>query len=311
MTDYTNTVDELVEQLSEHDIEVDEDDIHERLSVLCGEYSIPVSEAHRSIISSYAEKTGKDIGPNSGGPTEMDIGDVTTDTNWVTVEGTVTTLWDNTHETIKQGGRIGDETGTINFTNWESAEAPLLEEDKAYRLDNVGTDEYQGQYQLNFTEYTEVTELDQDIEAKQNTETFVGALVDIKSGSGLIKRCPEDGCSRVVQNGRCAEHGDVDGEFDLRIKAVFDDGTQCQDVLFNRESTEAITGTTLEAAMETAQKMLDTTVIADEFADQLAGRYFEVEGPKLGRYLLANEFEELSGPDAELVSELQARVRAL
>jgi replication factor A1 len=64
-----------------------------------------------------------------------------------------------------------------------------------------------------------------------NERTMEGALVDIKDGSGLIKRCPDEDCTRVIRNGRCSEHGDVSGEFDLRIKGVLDDGEQAQDAL--------------------------------------------------------------------------------
>ncbi len=311
MTDTDAVRDDIIEQLSDHGVDADPGDIDERLNTLIGEYSIPANEAKRSVINHYAKESGEDIGTGGSGPVQMDIADVDTSENWVTIEGTITQLWGDNHETIKQAGRIGDETGTIKFTSWENAEQPLVEEDKSYRFDNVGTDEWQGQMQVNFTEYTTVTELDESIEANEQTTELIAPLVDIKSGSGLIKRCDHDDCTFVVQNGRCQDHGEVDGEFDLRIKAIFDDGNEPQDVLFNAEATTELTGVTLEDAIERAQEMLDTTVIADDFVEQLVGQYFQVEGPTMGRYLLANECETVHGPSTDTVNELRARVRSL
>jgi len=57
--------------------------------------------------------------------------------------------------------------------------------------------------------------------------------VDVQSGSGLIKRCPE--CNRALVKGACGEHGKVEGVYDLRIKAVLDDGEKVQDILMNRK----------------------------------------------------------------------------
>jgi replication factor A1 len=51
-----------------------------------------------------------------------------------------------------------------------------------------------------------------------------------------------------------------------------------------------------------AMDALDTTVVAEEMREQTLGRYYRVAGPTMGRYLLANEVEELAGPaDAENV----------
>ena len=128
---------------------------------------------------------------------------------------------------------------------------------------------------------------------------FEGALVDIQRGSGLIKRCPEDDCTRVLQNGRCSEHGEVEGEFDLRIKGVLDDGETVQEVIFDQEMTEELTGITLEEAKERAMDALDTSVVAEDMRSEVLGTYYRVRGPTFGRYVLVNEFEELGPVDAE------------
>jgi ssDNA-binding replication factor A large subunit len=143
---------------------------------------------------------------------------------------------------------------------------------------------------------TEIEELDREMEVGDDAISVEGALVDVQSGSGLIKRCPEEGCTRVLQNGRCSEHGEVEGEFDLRIKAVLDDGNAVHETIFDRETTEALTGIDLAEAKEMAMDALDTTVVADEIEDALLGRYYRVEGPEFGRYVLADAFERLGEP---------------
>jgi replication factor A1 len=46
-------------------------------------------------------------------------------------------------------------------------------------------------------------------------------------------------------------------------------------------------------AKEQAMDALDTSVGGDEMRERTLGQYYRVEGPVMGRYLLANEFEEL------------------
>jgi replication factor A1 len=100
----------------------------------------------------------------------------------------------------------------------------------------------------------------------------------------------------VLQNGRCNEHGEVEGEFDLRIKGVLDDGTDVHEVIFDEEATEDLTGIGLEEAKQMAKDALDTTVVADEMRAKILGKYYRVTGPTFGRYVLANETELLDDP---------------
>jgi len=145
---------------------------------------------------------------------------------------------------------------------------------------------------------TQITEIDEEIEVGDNADTVEGALVDIQSGSGLIKLLPEEDCASS-QNGRCSEHGQVEGEFDLRIKGVLDDGETVTEVIFDREATEELTGMGLEEAKDMAMDALDTTVVAEEMGDDVLGRYYRVTGPTFGRYVLVDEMEDPGAVDVE------------
>jgi len=275
------------------DADVAPDEIEARLDTLVNEYKVPMQEARRSVISTYLDETGTDRDDLQSDNQEVDLVDIDEPDQWVDLTAKVVELWEPRSEAIGQVGLLGDETGTIKFTAWAKSDLPELHEGRVYRLGNVVTDEYQGRYSVKLNRTTTVEEVDLEIEVGDNAIDVEGALVDIQSGSGLIKRCPEEDCTRVLQNGRCSEHGEGEGEFDLRIKGVLDDGDTVQEVLFNREATEELTGITLEEAKERAMDALDTSVVGDEMRERTLGHYYRVSGPVMGRYLLANEFEEL------------------
>jgi replication factor A1 len=296
MTEVRQHAAEIVEQFSDH-IDVSEDEVAERLDNLVNEYRVPVEEARRSVVNSYLDEAGIERDQLGGGGSQaVELADIDEDEQWVDVTAKVVELWEPRSDSISQVGLLGDESGTMKFVAFETSDLPELTEGSVYRLGNVVTDEYEGSFSVKLNRTTTIEELDGDIEVGDDSTTVEGALVDIQSGSGLIKRCPVEGCTRVLQNGRCSEHGEVDGEFDLRIKGVLDDGETVHEVIFDRETTEALTGIELEAAKDMAMDALDTTVVADEMAADVLGRYYRVTGPTLGRYVLVNEFEGLDAP---------------
>ena len=302
MTDLREHAVDVHEQFSDS-LDVGVDEIESRLETLVSEYRVPVDEARRSIVSTYLDEAGMDREDLSGGSTESAaVADIDAPEEWLDLTVKVVDLWEPNADSIAQVGLLGDETGTVKFTKWAKSELPELEEGAVYRLEGVVTDEYQGRFSVKLNSATTIEELDTDIEVGDDSTEVEGALVDIQSGSGLIKRCPEEDCTRVLQNGRCSEHGDVEGEFDLRIKGVLDDGIEIHETIFNQESTEELTGISLEEAQEMAMDALDTEVVVEEMRETVLGRYYRVSGPTLGRYVLANDIERLGAPtDAERV----------
>lgn len=262
-----------------------------------GRFSVKLNSS-TTIEESDTELEVSDVG--GGGSEETTVTEIDEPENWVSLRAKVTDLWEPRNDSIAQVGLTGDETGTIKFTKWAKSDLQELEEGVVYQFDNIVTDEYEGRFSVKLNRTTDIEELDEDLEVGDNSVSVEGALVDIQSGSGLIKRCPDDDCTRVLQNGRCSEHGDVEGEFDLRIKAALDDGESVHEAIFNEEATEELTDITLDEAKEMAMDALDTAVVADDIRDMILGQYYRVAGPELGRYVLANEFEQLSGAaDAE------------
>jgi replication factor A1 len=301
MTDVHSHAEDIHEQFADQmDITVDE--VEERLDTLVNDYQVPMEEARRSVTSTYYDETDVDQESLSNANEQRELGSIATAEEWIDITAKVVDLWEPRSDSIAQVGLLGDETGRIKFTAWAKSELPTLEEGAVYHLGNVVTDEYQGQFSVRLNRTTTIEETDENIEVGDNTTEIEGALVDIQSGSGLIKRCPNDDCTRVLQNGRCSEHGEVEGEFDLRVKGVLDNGTEVHEVIFNQEMTEELAGISLDEAKERAMDALDTTVVADDISDEVLGRYYRISGPELGRYVLADEFEHLGArPDAEEV----------
>ena len=217
-------------------------------------------------------------------------------------------------------GVLADETARLPFTDWDPHTA--IEEGESLRLEDCYIREFRGVPSVNISEFTTVVPLEKEIEVtesaprKQIGETvngggvfdveLVGSVLAIRDGSGLIQRCPE--CNRVIQNGQCRSHGNVDGTDDLRVKAILDDGTGSVTAVLDRELTENVYGGTLEDALSSARDAMDKEVVADSIAADIVGREHRVRGSlsvdDYGANLDATEFEAVT-------DEPQARAEAL
>ena len=247
--------------------------------------------------------------PASRAAQAMKVVEITEPGLWVDLKVKVAQLWEANSDAISQSGLVGDETGSIKFVKWVKADLPNLEEGKSYLLRNLVTDEFQGRFSVKLNRTSQIEPLDVDVEIGSQAAEFSGALVDVQKGSGLIKRCPV--CKRSLAKGVCSEHGKVDGTYDLRIKAVLDDGRRVQDVLINRETTERLVGLTLDDAKQMAMEALDHEVVRGLIESKLMGRYFSITGPRVDRYLLVETINEVPPVTESRVDELMAEVEAI
>ena len=258
--------------------------------------------------TSQIEPLEKDVeaGPANRTVQQMKVVEINEPGLWVDLKVKVAQLWETNSDAISQSGLVGDETGSIKFVKWSKAELPSLEEGKSYHLKNLVTDEFQGRFSVKLNRTSKIEPLDKDVEVGSQATEFSGALVDVQKGSGLIKRCPV--CRRSLAKGVCSEHGKVEGTYDLRIKAVIDDGRRVQDILINRETTERLVGLTLDEAKQMAMEALDHEVVRSMIENKLVGRYFSIIGPRVDRYLLVETINE-SKPVT--ISDVDELIRAL
>ena len=247
--------------------------------------------------------------PASRAAQAVKVVEITEPGQWVDLKVKVAQLWETTSDAISQSGLVGDETGSIKFVKWAKADLSNLEEGKSYLLRNLVTDEFQGRFSVKLNRTSQIEPLDVDVEIGSQAAEFSGALVDVQKGSGLIKRCPV--CKRSLAKGVCSEHGKVEGTYDLRIKAVLDDGRRVQDVLINRETTERLVGLTLDEAKQMAMEALDHEVVHSLIESKLMGRYFSIIGPRVDRYLLVETINDVPPVTESRVDELTAEVEAV
>ncbi|WP_255171756.1 Single-stranded DNA binding protein [Natrononativus amylolyticus] len=211
-------------------------------------------------------------------------------------------------ETEILSGVFGDESGRLPFTNWDPA--PEIEEGASVRIENAYVREFRGVPEVNVSEYSRVSALEESVDVGDDAPEMgigeavstggvydvclVGSLIAVRDGSGLIQRCPE--CGRVVQKGQCRTHGSVDGEDDLRVKAILDDGTGAVTAILDDELTRQVYGGGLEDAREEAREAMDQEAVADTIRERIVGREYRVRGhlsvDEYGANLNATTFEE-------------------
>lgn len=248
------------------------------------QFKVTGNEAKRSVIRALAESAGIDLSAlYKGNSTPIHVADVKEDGKWVTLRVKVVQIWDNTSDKITQTGLIGDETGLIKYTMWESANLQPMVEGRSYEIRNAVTSLYIEKFQIKLNKNTTIVQLKEDVNVRQEEE-LTGAIVSIQSGTGLIKRCSE--CNRQIKNGICGEHGKVEDIFDLRIKAVLDNGKEIRELLLDAEQTFKLTGIDLARAKEMAIAALDQNAVAQAIRDMLMGKYYHAKGNSTGRYLI-------------------------
>jgi replication factor A1 len=182
-------------------------------------------------------------------------------------------------------GIIADETGKAQFTSWHDFK---LKEGDVLRITGGYVKSWKGIPQLTFDERATVKKLDKSKISKKDLQiikmpihTLVerrgavdveveGTIMEIRPGSGVIKRCPQ--CSRTLQNNECSIHGKVDGKIDLRLKLVLDDGTGSVSGILNKELTEKLLDKTLEECKNMDENELLNIINKTLFAHRVSLR---------------------------------------
>ncbi|WP_435154026.1 Single-stranded DNA binding protein [Haladaptatus sp. DFWS20] len=229
-------------------------------------------------------------------------------------------------ETGIKSGVVADESARLPFTDWEARDE--LTEGATVRADNIYVREFRGVPSINFSEFTTVEPLARDVDVndsatrlsvREAVETggafdveVIGNIVAVRDGSGLIQRCPE--CGRVVQKGQCRSHGQVDGEDDLRVKAIVDDGTGTVTAILDDELTAEVYGGGLDKARQQARDAMDQEVVADTIREKIVGHEYRVRGnlsvDDYGANLEASEFGKTEDDPADRAKALLSEVDA-
>ncbi len=199
--------------------------------------------------------------------------------------------WDTTHDRMLQSGLLGDESGTIKFVLWKEEGKEKLVPGTVYNIFYALVDEYNGRHSLNLNTSTCIPE-EGDIAVSSGDTTVEGALVHLAPGSGLIKRCPVEGCNRVLSRQNYCPVHEIQPKFnyDLRIKGWLDNGVKTWELLIQRENVELLTGMTLEQARELAENNpLGMDEVFLRVRETVLGRYLSCKGREIDQRILVSQ----------------------
>ncbi len=202
--------------------------------------------------------------------------------------------WEARSDRILQTGLVGDPTGTIKFTIWKEEGKEPLTPETVYDIYYATVDEYNGRLSLVLNSGTVVPDEGAELEVGAGGQVYGGAIVHVGQGSGLVKRCPVEGCNRVLSRQNYCPIHEIQPEFryDLRIKAVLDDGVRTKNILMQRETTEAAAGLTLDEAVEIAENSplgMDEVFLRVQSA--VMGRYLDCRGREMDTTVLVTAAE--------------------
>jgi len=166
-------------------------------------------------------------------------------------------------EGVIHSGEVQDPSGKCRLTSWVEME---LEAGSFIRIQRARVQAWQGSPDLVIDKAEQVEILSEapfgPIDAsnhwvEENLDNLTsggsrrsisttGRIVSLRSGSGIILRCTQEGCRRVLRDGVCGIHGEDAGEEDLRMMMVLDSGVSNASLIVSRAPTEALIEMTLD-----------------------------------------------------------------
>lgn len=139
-----------------------------------------------------------------------------------------------------------------------------------------------------------------------------GHVISIREDSGIISRCTE--CRRVLRDGECATHGKQDGNSDVRIRMVLDDGNSTISLIINKEASESLINMNQEAITSHINEN-GTMAFVQELREMLLGRQLKASGRTIvdeqGAMLLSDAVELMDVDSALVAAELRAKWRVV
>lgn len=202
--------------------------------------------------------------------------------------------YENTSDRVFQSGLLGDESGTIRFITWKDDMAQRLALDMVYGIYYASVDEFNGRLSVTLNGATLLPDEGATIQVRSPNEEVKGAFVHLSPGSGLIKRCPVEGCGRVLSRQNYCPIHEIQPNYvyDLRVKGWLDDGQKTYDTIISREGVEELTGLNLITAQEMAENNpLGLDTVFYHVNEQILGRYLICRGKVFDNRLVAYNCE--------------------
>ncbi|PTD94609.1 hypothetical protein C9439_01980 [archaeon SCG-AAA382B04] len=314
-----NKVNKALKEVDNSIENYDEEKVKQELNELINQYKVPVDQAISSIIRKYQDSTTNRAG-------KKQIKNIESDESGIEITGRIIRKTPRTIEVEGEerdvvSGTLGDESGIINFTAW--IDFPY-EEGDVIQIRNGYTREWQNQPELQIGDYTDIAQAEESVPSLEKFKSpkkvtiqeidkvylakVEATIIDVLERSGLIMRCPE--CNRVTKGNECQEHGEVEPEPDLRIKAILDDGLGTVQATLPQEVTQKLTGISLSEAKEMARDALDRSVVEEEMKEVI-GETVIVKGRSIGNNFLVNEIEKPQWAPKEKAKQILDKLKEM
>ena len=135
-----------------------------------------------------------------------------------------------------------------------------------------------------------------------------GTIVSIREDSGIIYRCPE--CRRVLRDGECAIHGAQNGNMDVRLRMVLDNGKSTISLIVNKSATESLLGMS-QADISSNVSENGSMQFIQDLRERLLGRELLANGRTIvdeqGAMLLSDDVELIETDSVLAASELRSK----
>ncbi|KYK23357.1 hypothetical protein AYK24_01045 [Thermoplasmatales archaeon SG8-52-4] len=185
--DFKSHIDDIIKALSEKSEEVSREELESELSKFM-EYGVPIEQAKQTLIKKFG---GVAVITTSGQSSERTlISEIQPNERSVNLLGRIITV--NPKEITVKGdikkifyGIIGDESGTIPFTSWNS-EFDAQKGD-VVKISNAYTREWQDSVQLNFGDRVNITKTKKDELPESAFKPKEYKVKDLRSGLGAVE----------------------------------------------------------------------------------------------------------------------------
>lgn len=135
-----------------------------------------------------------------------------------------------------------------------------------------------------------------------------GFIVSVREDSGIISRCPE--CRRVLRDGVCFTHGEQDGDSDVRLRLVLDDGIGTLSLMVNKIAATNLLSMDEEKITKEIEEN-GSMAFVQQIRELLLGRKMKVSGrtfvDEQGSMLISDDVELLESDSALDASELRTK----
>ena len=288
-----NAVEKIVGKLKEMGlIEAPNEELVKKIKMLLAEFRVPEEEALKTIANSIKREKGIQR------ITVTRIADLKKGAN-ANLKIKVLAVFKGRGKVV-QRAIVGDPTGKTVLANLTKT---VLQAKKCYEIKNayVDYDERRKKHTLMITGFTEISEIQEDIQIAK--DSFEGMVIHVLQ-AGFILLCPT--CKKPLKMGTCPEHGKQTQPVERLIaKFIVDNGEKAVYARIADEKLEDTLKISRNDLKELLVQSLDPNAPKQLIENRLLGKHVILKGFEGRKTFFADEIQFLTS------AELEERTRQL